>query len=314
MLLTMTQSIFEFCTIHIKMTSTPTETNIASTEPPPAKKQKLLEIGFKGIVENVQRILECLVCFNIPENTDKVQFCPNGHMLCDTCHQRILDKKCPTCQSEDWNSHHILKPLINQILSALPKPCPFQECEIQLEDKDRLEHMKNCRFRLVDCINISKCSLRLPFNTFTNHMKEVHAAYLTKNTDGNFNKKLSVKESDLGEKARRRWHRTMTEFDNQTFFVLCYKEGGLFGIQIFLHGNITTAEKYVCRIEVTNDDPRYKISFFGDIISVDVPIAEKGRDNHSGTFSFTSSMARRLLRKGENGQILSLDLTIIKKE
>ena len=43
-----TQLVLKLCQIHIKMTSTPTETNNASTEPPPAKKQKPLEIGFKA--------------------------------------------------------------------------------------------------------------------------------------------------------------------------------------------------------------------------------------------------------------------------
>ena len=211
MLLTMTQSILEFCTIHIKMTFTPTETNIALTEPPPAKKQKPLEIGFKGIVENVQRILECLICFNIPENTDQVQFCSNGHMLCDSCHQKILDKKCPTCQSEDWNSHHTLKPLINQILSTLPKPCPFSECETQFESKDREEHVKTCQFRLVICID---CNLKLPFNTFLKHMKDVHAAYIRNNTNGGFYKHILVTENDINDKGKASWIHTMTEFVN----------------------------------------------------------------------------------------------------
>ena len=86
------------------MASNSTQTNVTSTQnstlapnstevatEPPAKKQKCL--GFRS-VSDIQRILECPVCFNTPENSDQVQFCSNGHVLCDGCHKKILDKKC----------------------------------------------------------------------------------------------------------------------------------------------------------------------------------------------------------------------------
>ena len=307
-----TQLVLKLCQIHIKMTSTPTETNNASTEPPPAKKQKPLEIGFKGIVENVQRILECLVCFNIPENTGQVQFCSNGHLLCDSCYQKILGKKCPTCESERWNGHHSLKPLMDQILSFLPKPCPFSECETQFENKDREEHLKNCQHRMVDCVD---CTLKLPFNTFLKHMKEVDKAYIRQNTDGCFNKNLLVKENIFSEKKEKSWISTMTEFDEQTFIIMCGRKQEYIYFQMFLHGNETLAENYLWRIKVINrDDPRHNTSFTGEVISVDVPIANQERQNHSGTFCFAKTMVRKLICKGKDGQILSLDLAIIKKE
>ena len=126
--------------------STPTQTG-GGTEPPD-KKQKCL--GFQS-VEDIQRILECPVCFNTPGNPDQIHFCSNGHMLCDGCYQKLLIKKCPTCRSEDWNYQSPLMPIMKQILSALPKVCPFPECETQLEEKDRDNHVKNCQHRSLDC-------------------------------------------------------------------------------------------------------------------------------------------------------------------
>ena len=70
------QSILELCSIHIKMaSSTSTETNITTTEPPP-KKQKTLE--YKGMIENIQKILECPVCYKSPGDPNNVHFCSNG--------------------------------------------------------------------------------------------------------------------------------------------------------------------------------------------------------------------------------------------
>ena len=304
---TKTQSILKLCQIQNKMTSTPTETNIASTEPP-AKKQKCL--GFKGI-ENVQRILECPVCYNTPGNPDEAHFCSNGHLLCDTCHKKIVDKKCPTCRSEDWNGHHALMPLMKQILSVLPKICPFGKCKTQFESVDREIHLKNCQYRLVDCIG---CSSKVPFKTLLKHL-DVHDTNTKENIEGRFTKYIVVTENDITDRTCESWLCNKTEFDGQTFIAVFKKEMNNFCAQIFLHGNLTDAEKYLCQIKVTNgEDPRYNISFSGDIISVDVPIVDETREKHSGTFSFGKTMARRLLNKLANGDGLCIDITIFKKE
>ena len=122
----------------------------------------------------------------------------------------------------------------------------------------------------------------------------------------------------LNENDNRRsivWLHNITEFDNQTFIAACFRENDHIFIQIFLHGNITDAEKYLCKIKVTNyDDPRYEISFFGDIISVDVPTADLGRRNHTGTFSFANSMTRKLLCKLSNGKGLGISVKVYRKE
>ena len=287
------------------MASTPTETNVTSTEPPP-KKQKVLE--YKGMIENVQKILECPVCFSTP---DQAHFCSNGHLLCDSCHKKILGNKCPTCRSEDWIGQNALMPLMTQILSFLPKQCPFQECKTQFESKDREEHLKDCQHRLVYC---SDCKLKLPFNTFLNHLKEVHGAYIRKNTDGVFYKSLLVKEQDFSDKEKVTWTSTMTEFDEQTFIAVGYKEQDHFYFQMFVHGNIKQAENYLWQIKVINkDDPRYNMSFTGDIISVDVSDEGNGQQNHPGTFTFAKTMAGKFFCKLTNGQGIYSTISILKK-
>ena len=278
---------------------TQTESNIASMK--------------QNCLENVERILECPVCYKTPGNPDNVHFCSNGHLLCDSCHKQILDKKCPTCRSEDWNSQNTLIPLMKQILLALPKNCPLStECETQFENKNREEHVKNCQFRLVDCMN---CSLKLPFNTFLKHLKEVHNAFIRKNTEGNYNEKIQLSEKHLSDKGKAIWVPTMTEFDDQTFIFVFFVEEDNFYFQMFLFGNQTLAENYLWQIKVINsDDPRHNTSFSGEVISVDMPTADKGRQNHSGTFCFAKTMVRKLWCKGQIGQKLCTDLAIIKKE
>ena len=171
-------------TTQTPITSSPSSTQPAtetSTEPP-IKKQKCL--GFKSVTD-IQRILECPVCYKTPDCPDDVHFCSNGHLVCDGCYKNILDEKCPVCRSEDWNGQNLF---VRQILSALPKLCPFPGCEIQLESKDRNSHMKNCQYRLIDCIGSWDCpSKKIAFkDSFIKHLEEEHDADLTPNTNGDF--------------------------------------------------------------------------------------------------------------------------------
>ena len=242
-----------------------------------------------------QKILECPVCFNTPENPDQVNFCSNGHMLCNDCHKKILEKKCPTCRSEDWNGHHTLLPLMKQILSALPKVCPFPECETQLEDKDREDYVKSCKYRLFECVETNGtkcCNIKLTVKDgVSKHFEESHKIKKRPNTQGQFEYRMTVNSTHLDVGA---WNEYITDFDKQSFILTCYRKKNIFNIQLFIVGSVTEAEKYLFEIKCnTLGITKQSISFIGDVISVDVPIANNARENHCGTFSFTTAMAKK---------------------
>ena len=306
-----------------KITSTQNSTPTPSASEPPANKQKCL--GFKSVID-IQKILECPVCFSTPENSDQVQFCSNGHMLCDGCYQKLLIKTCPTCRSEDWNYQSPLLPVMKQILSALPKVCPFSECETQLEAKDRDEHMKNCEFRLVDCVALFNCDTKVSFNLakMFRHLGERHK-FENLPVPNNFevievgnSKRVDVKltrkkqsyydNSSVGST----WLPTFFNVEERTFIARCYHKKNIFSFQVFLHGKVEDAQNFLYDVKVTNlDDPQFNINFTGKVISVDVPDADHGREYHPGTFSFTKAMAQDLLY--ENGTRICFDVTIKKK-
>ena len=293
-------------------TQTPNTSTPHSSQPPtepPAKKQKCLEA--KSVID-IQRILECPVCYKTPDCPDEVRFCSNGHLICSECHKNILDKKCPVCRSEDWNGKNLF---VKQILSALPKMCPFQGCDVQLESKDRSNHMKFCQYRLIDCICHWDCqSTKIVFkDSLVNHLIKKHQAQIESNTDGYLNHSLSMEDSDFENHLDiSDWTPDVTEFDGQTFIVRCYEKGNLFYIQAFIHENLEIADKYSCKISINNpDDPNCNVTLSGDVISVDVQQDVYMQENHSRTFSFTKSMLRKLAIK--NGTALIVGITIFKK-
>ena len=101
-----------------------------SSNPPPSKKLK--SVTFEGI-KDIQRILECPICLQMPKNPDQVHFCSNGHLICHDCHGKV--QNCPICRSDDLNGQN---PLLKQVLLALPKLCPYQGCEAEPKN-DELE-------------------------------------------------------------------------------------------------------------------------------------------------------------------------------
>ena len=285
-----------------------TEPPIDLTTEPPAKKQKSLEA--KSVID-IQRILECPVCYKTPDCPDEVRFCSNGHLICSECHKNILDKKCPVCRSEDWNGKNLF---VKQILSALPKMCPFQGCDVQLESKDRSNHMKFCQYRLIDCICHWDCqSTKIVFkDSLVNHLIKKHQAQIESNTDGYLNHSLSMEEYDFENRLGIfDWTPDITEFDDQTFIVRYYIRENLFYLQVFIHENQEIAEKYSCKITMANTENfNCNVTHCGEVISVDVPQADYQREDHSGTLSFTKAMLRKLII---NNGTLNIDITITKK-
>ena len=296
----------------------------SSTEPP-AKKQRSL--SFKSVTD-IQRILECPVCYNTPENPEQAHFCSNGHMLCDGCHKKTMNKKCPTCRSEIWNDQTPLMPLMKQILSALPKVCPFPECEeTQLEAKDRDDHVKNCQHRLFDCAmfgsptipGLNFCKSKVTIGGCLKHFEEAHKNKPKPNSQGRVKYRIAVSDADINgtRSVTRLWKPYVTEFDGHTFILRCHRSTCWYSIQLLLLGNITEAEKYSYEVKAnTLNDAKFAMTFKADVISMDVPIADFAREKHSGTFTFTNFMANKwILREvNDNQKKLSFDITIIKND
>ena len=210
-----------------------TEPPIDLTTEPPAKKQKSLDT--KSVLD-IRRILECPVCFKTPDLPDEVHFCSNGHLLCNGCHRNILDKRCQVCRSENWNGQN---PLMKQILSALPKICPFQGCEVQFESNDRNNHLKICQYRLINCITDCSETEKFTFkDKFIKHLHEAHNASTGSNGNGHFTYIIGLIESDFDCKSDVFWSPRIIEYDNQTFIAQCYQMKRHFFFQVFIQGSL----------------------------------------------------------------------------
>ena len=273
---------------------------------PASKKPKYLE--------EIEKLLECPVCFQNPKSPDKVHFCSNGHMICDTCQAQI--QRCPVCRSEDLKGQN---PLLKQVMLKLPRLCPFSEqgCDVETDGNKMANHAKICRFRLIDCLSFSEsCEpsnllKKVPYYSVFDHQFEKHGSSVSP-SEGFSNNKVNISNhKNVPEEYQVDWPPKIMHFDGKIFYVKISLRNSTFWIQCLMHGTETDAENYFCRIALKNcgTNKKYNLDFSGDIISIDLSFDD--RRDYPGLFSFSYSMAEKFIdQKGS----FSFDCYIKKTE
>ena len=285
-----------------------TSTINMATDPPPNKKRKY---DLFNCIKEFQRILECPVCLLTPENPDNTHFCSNGHMVCGTCRDQITF--CPICESGDLTGQN---PLLKQILSKLPKLCPFEGCQAEPKDEDVDEHKKTCQYRLIDCISHSGhgCNEKLPFNCLTNHIFEKHKKQkmfpIGRGPNNLF--LMNTEEFIFGNNIELiSWLPHFFTFDGNTFMINCTKKNQLFHFRCFFYGTETDAKNYICEINSNGSEfPNYSIKLSGDVISVDIKKTEYEKGEYFDNFTISSTLARKLWNK--NSKRITIQVNIRK--
>ena len=106
-----------------------------------------------------QTLLQCPICYNLPNPKNPPVFCQNGHLICGTC--KGLIKDCPLCRSDILISRHNV---MDQILASVSLNCKYKTegCSSTLELKDKDNHEKLCEFRTINCkFNYAGCKTKL---------------------------------------------------------------------------------------------------------------------------------------------------------
>ena len=266
----------------------------------PNKKPKC--VGDKSVVE-IQSILECPVCLLTPRNPEKVHICSNHHIVCDNCKSKI--DKCPVCRSENFQGKN---PLLEKILSALPKICSFAEygCEVEFEPRngDEMEnHLKICQYRQIDCA-YNNCDLKVSFLNLQKHMEENHELDLIEDYYT-----IIMKPEDFTEQEDSSWFPKFMKFDKKIFFIHAFIEDDQMSLQCLFYGTEADSKTYFCDISAENEaSPRYKakVNFSKDVISVDIPKAD--RDIKNSTFTISMDMAEQLWNKDQENIIFKITI------
>eukprot|EP00808_Paulinella_micropora_P009501 g29655.t1 len=97
--------------------------------------------------------LQCLVCFDLPPS--HIFQCENGHLLCEDCHNKVLDSakpQCPSCRQKLTRDHPTRNRFAENVLAKLLVPCPNKGCSAQVTFKEARTHAQTaCTFRSAIC-------------------------------------------------------------------------------------------------------------------------------------------------------------------
>eukprot|EP00088_Acartia_fossae_P046687 TRINITY_DN5047_c0_g1_i5.p1 TRINITY_DN5047_c0_g1~~TRINITY_DN5047_c0_g1_i5.p1 ORF type:complete len:471 (+),score=100.67 TRINITY_DN5047_c0_g1_i5:101-1513(+) len=125
--------------------------------------------GAMDLLNNVKKILECPVCYQI-FGGPRVWQCSNGHLTCDQCHEHSTT--CPLCRSAFSN----IRPLaIEELTRQVPLKCKnnSQGCEVTLALRERELHELSCPFTQGHCPVLS-CTLQFLIKDTLQHMESQH--------------------------------------------------------------------------------------------------------------------------------------------
>eukprot|EP00474_Spongospora_subterranea_P009481 CRZ09939.1 hypothetical protein [Spongospora subterranea] len=97
--------------------------------------------------------LKCVVCLEFP--VGKIVQCPNGHLLCDECHDRVIEAYqcvCPTCRAKLSRDRPSRNRFAESILATIIVPCTNAGCMERLAfGKVRAHASELCPFRIAHC-------------------------------------------------------------------------------------------------------------------------------------------------------------------
>ena len=95
----------------------------------------------------IQDAFDCVICLEFPEDSPVYQ-CENGHVLCSSCHARVVN--CPTCRVK---LRRIRCLAAEKVLAKFGKPCKYniQGCKVRLSHDSLETHEARCGFRRVKC-------------------------------------------------------------------------------------------------------------------------------------------------------------------
>ena len=96
-------------------------------------------------LQDLELLLECPVCFEIPRQTPIPQ-CPSGHIVCSSCRGKVKNK-CPTCQRKMKRGE--VSSLAASLIEMVPHQCKW--CEEKKLLADILDHETECKERKVTC-------------------------------------------------------------------------------------------------------------------------------------------------------------------
>lgn len=206
--------------------------------------------SLQELLGQLQELVECPVCYEVPAPGEQVPVCPNGHLTCRKCQRPT----CPTCRAPVARGRSLLASRLLQLLHrpCRPcKPCPHLGCGGQVALEEYSEHLAACRHRQVACPG-RDCTETRPLHLLLSHVLQ--------NCSGSFEACLEEREryTELyvlhtfyrGNTKRAVWPTRVFFAHGQTFFLRVGREEGVYLASVVVQGGEQEAASYSVSIDL----------------------------------------------------------------
>jgi len=234
---------------------TPTENNMSSTE---------------KVLHYLKTVLECPICLDTIRATPALN-CVNGHVLCNRCVARLLNRaKCPICkENTTWNKSLIAAKLIE----IVPHNCKFEDkgCKFKgrLEDGSLEAHERKCQFRIVECPKMD-CDEKLVFCNLMEHVAWSDRCFLKPIFD-EYKISYPINKANGNIKSSGTYPVKRLKFNERDFFFTsCVDNDENFYCYVLLAGTPEESKAYTACLDINIEGNRESgIQFRGRVGSID---------------------------------------------
>ena len=239
---------------------------------------------------NIKNDLNCVICFDVPKQ-DPVYQCDNGHILCDTCHEKVTE--CPVCRIKLEGP----KKLVVETVFAKCHGQPYLKkdgCSVTLTKTELQKHQNICKYIPVPCVHPG-CREMVPMTELAAHIEDTHEVRCHFKTN---QYTIVYKHMKTSISIESQFGPSRLSFDGFHFYSSVWRNflpQRRWFIWLYIVGTADESKNYIYTVTIKGLEFNEVITYTGQTISV-----QTGKEQVCRTYrclSFDDEMAKRLCRK-----------------
>ena len=222
--------------------------------------------------QQLKDILECNVCFNVPE-TAPIYQCINGHLLCKDCNKKLTS--CPCCRELLSNVRSLVA---EKLLDVIPTGCKFKKygCDVSLPRADLPTHSKVCQYREITCPRKS-CNQLVCLTQLAEHFQKHTAPFTTQEDVKPLGESspFSIRLTGGTLSTENNWYCGLL-FNGEYFILQAQlikdpsKDSGHWYIWMYAGLRSDECPKFVCDLKISEEGSGEIVSKDGPVVSLDM--------------------------------------------
>jgi len=216
-------------------------------------------VKVEKLSKELQSQVECPVCLTMPREDSAIPCCPQGHIVCSTCRDKLIRQDCPTCRVPMGQCQNLLA---LTVIKNVQHECGHQGCSVKLKLDQIKEHEETCVWRLIPCPGASiganiRCGAIIPLCNVLNHAQGCPGCDWspTQAAGEGIVMKHRIKVNQV-EGVNWSWPTKVLKSEERFFFVKSVGEGGIYKVEVLMKGSQEDCEEFMVEASILNAETR----------------------------------------------------------